>query len=587
VTAAKDAYYGDPNRCPPRPKFQGENVPRSIRKSPRWVGWRLAWKDERWTKLPLNPNSGCKRAAKSNDPQTWADLKTTIDALNARGHLRDLKTGAYAVCGPGFVFDATGDFGLDIDGCRNPDTGELTEFASRIIREFGTYAEVSPSGMGVKLFGRGSLPWTKGQKVRLPDGQELELYDRVRFFCVTGQRLEDGAEDLTNCQSHLDAIITEHFPPSDAIANKSAKSRPDGPTAAVSTADEKVVELVCRRHSALWNGDTSGHGGDDSRADLALCNLIAFYVGSPDFNRIDTIFRQSGLYRGKWERPDYRAMTISKALQGRTNYYDPSRNGKPSKNGKPVKRVASSTATSNDGEENSKPGAEIILEFFREHYRPVFRRRSSIVCADGSEVSRVEVTSSPNFRIIALLSQASDAPKVNNTVATDRFPAFFKKWSPVAWGEMLSKLPDEDEADLGDDGPAREEFRRLIYEAMLTQVVLGDVISGRDEGVTQTERRSLIDWCKRFGKEGVWRSIRSYQCWCKKVVNDGGEVVLSVAIRHGLMSQLHADKRLRDIPQKKFTRRCARYGVGTTSRAERPHGQNAIILAPEFVEDLA
>src|SRR5206468_1955904 len=52
--------------------------------------------------------------------------------------------------------------------------------------------------------------------------------------------------------------------------------------------------------------------GNHSAADMALCYMVAFYTG--DAEQIKRIFRQSGLYRTKWEREDYRTETISKAL---------------------------------------------------------------------------------------------------------------------------------------------------------------------------------------------------------------------------------------------------------------------------------
>ena len=45
--------------------------------------------------------------------------------------------------------------------------------------------------------------------------------------------------------------------------------------------------------TALWNGDISGYKSH-SEADLALCNALAFWTNK-DANRIDKLFRQSGL----------------------------------------------------------------------------------------------------------------------------------------------------------------------------------------------------------------------------------------------------------------------------------------------------
>ena len=51
---------------------------------------------------------------------------------------------------------------------------------------------------------------------------------------------------------------------------------------------------------ALWRGDTSSHGDDDSAADLALCSHLAFWTGG-DAGRVDGMFRHSGLMRPKWD----------------------------------------------------------------------------------------------------------------------------------------------------------------------------------------------------------------------------------------------------------------------------------------------
>jgi primase-polymerase (primpol)-like protein len=60
------------------------------------------------------------------------------------------------------------------------------------------------------------------------------------------------------------------------------------------------------KFARLWRGDTSDYGGDDSRADIALLSMLLFWTRG-DEPRADSLFRQSGLNRPKWERrEDYR-----------------------------------------------------------------------------------------------------------------------------------------------------------------------------------------------------------------------------------------------------------------------------------------
>lgn len=65
------------------------------------------------------------------------------------------------------------------------------------------------------------------------------------------------------------------------------------------------------------DGDLDDYDGDESSADLALCDLLAFWT--KDATRIDRLFRQSALMRPKWDekrgKTTYGARTIAKALE--------------------------------------------------------------------------------------------------------------------------------------------------------------------------------------------------------------------------------------------------------------------------------
>ncbi|HYH68226.1 MAG TPA: hypothetical protein VD866_26270 [Urbifossiella sp.] len=328
----KDDLYGDPDKRPPRPPWVGSGVPSSLIAVPQWMPWCLTWRVDsgkgQWAKIPLNPNTyrdqtGRMKWAKNNDPTTWATYEAARAAANKAG-IRN----AASVDGLGFGFTRRPDeevceFGLDVDICRDPRTGELTPLARRVVLEFKTFTDISPSDTGLKLFGRGRLPWAKGRKVKLPTGEELELYDHARYFTLTGRLLPGAAPEVADCQPALDALIADFYPPGEPVrkANgKAARPRPE-----LAPDDLRIIELVCRKYAGLWNGDLSRHGDDDSRADLALCNVLAFYCHN-DADRMDRLFCQSKLgERAKWrDRADYRAGTIGKATAWCTAFYDPS-----------------------------------------------------------------------------------------------------------------------------------------------------------------------------------------------------------------------------------------------------------------------
>jgi hypothetical protein len=74
------------------------------------------------------------------------------------------------------------------------------------------------------------------------------------------------------------------------------------------------------------DGSLEHHGGDHSAADLFLAGVLAFWCG-PDRVRIDRLFRRSKLFRPKWDEihqadgRTYGRMTVDKALEGRTEFY--------------------------------------------------------------------------------------------------------------------------------------------------------------------------------------------------------------------------------------------------------------------------
>jgi hypothetical protein len=256
-----------------------------------------------------------------------------------------------------------------------------------------------------------------------------------------------------------------------------------------------------------------------------------------------------------------------------------------------ARQSANGTGHPPESQSSAPPGqpqtsTEIIRVYLTERYQPVYREAMAIRCRDGCTVAMGTACAVPTSALIDRLAVASDAPRYQDgRTKRDALPAQFRRWAPVAWGDLLESLPSEDAADLGDLVEPAEELRRLVRAAMLSTLVLGETI-GRDREPTRTERRSLIDWCYRFARPGPWRSIRSYRCWCRTVDRAGGEIELRVAVRHELFAQLHADRRLIEMGATKFARRAKRYGIGTSNRADRPHGLVAIVLDRELVSDL-
>ena len=123
----------------------------------------------------------------------------------------------------GVVLTETSDlFGQDLDACRNPKTGKITEWAREIIDALYTYTEISPSGTGVKAFlERGDgleafdaiAKYMPGECIGKKDPQ-VEIYTKSRYFTVTGQHLSGTPLKIRrvspNDWDRIVAVINKH-----------------------------------------------------------------------------------------------------------------------------------------------------------------------------------------------------------------------------------------------------------------------------------------------------------------------------------------------------------------------------------------
>jgi putative DNA primase/helicase len=229
---------------------------------------------------------------------------------------------------------------------------------------------------------------------------------------------------------------------------------------------------------------------------------------------------------------------------------------------------------------------DIILEHFRKEYAPTFRRDNSLYSGSQNRVVKAsDACFAPGKELVEKLRAASDAPRSDGRAKRGTLPPLFRKWAPSAWHDLLRDLPEEPDAQECSDF-AEEEFRSRVAKALLTLVAMGHEIKtrqseteSRPEEKTQVERRSLIDWCKRWAKPGPWKSIRSYCLWT--TLSEGR---LRVAMKFELFGQINQD--WRDLGKHKFARLCERYMVGKASEECRPGGCRAIELDPDFIAEL-
>lgn len=166
-------------------------VPDDLAEFDSWVLWRTEVREGKKTKIPYTVNG---RKASVADPRDWASFEAVLNQWRRY-------PGGYS--GLGFVFSKSDPFaGIDLDD--SLDAGEPKQWARGMIERFSdTYVEISPSGRGLKIWVRGALPENfPGAKVKDENGG-IEIYDRSRYFTVTGRafrgaplQIEEHGKDL-------------------------------------------------------------------------------------------------------------------------------------------------------------------------------------------------------------------------------------------------------------------------------------------------------------------------------------------------------------------------------------------------------
>ncbi len=275
-------------------------IPSALTDRAQWVCWNEGEPDPKTgkrRKIPKNAKTG--RNASSTNPATWSTYQQAADAARR-----------YGFTGVGYVFtDDDPHAGVDLDDCRDPATGAIAPWAQAIINDLDSYAEVSPSKTGVKLFVEGVLP--KAVKT-----SGIELYDRGRYFTVTGWHLPGTPTDVRNVNGALSDLYRRFAPqeaaqptplPAPRAAPQSSTTTGDdrrekygktalaGEITAVSTAREGTRNNTLNS-SAFRLGQLVAAGLLDEHQVAAALQSAATAAGLPNDESIPTI--QSGLQAG-------------------------------------------------------------------------------------------------------------------------------------------------------------------------------------------------------------------------------------------------------------------------------------------------
>jgi putative DNA primase/helicase len=267
------------------------NVPSELKVLKRWVCFKVeGLENGKTTKRPYNALNG--GLARVNDELTWTNFNTAL-----KGCVK------YKCDGIGFIL-GHGIFGIDLDNHPDEDgTYPLSDEEFKILTdEFVTtldsYSERSQSGKGVHIICQGILPPGSRRK----KGSPVEMYDKSRFFAFTGDVIHNVP--INNREKEV-VSLWEKYVKSDVVVNNGRERKivPDE----LKLDDKEVIETALSSSSGekfyryYYDGDISMNGNDHSSADMSFCCMLAFWCNG-DEEQMDRIFRNSALYREKWDK---------------------------------------------------------------------------------------------------------------------------------------------------------------------------------------------------------------------------------------------------------------------------------------------
>lgn len=290
-----------------------ENIPIELKELNQWCVFKFMERNGRVTKVPLNADTG--EFAKSNDETTWSSYDAALRGITE-----------FQADGLGFFFKKPY-FGIDIDDARADidrylDNDTDDNIVSEFIDIMESYAEISPSGNGIHIIAKGTLPKSGSRKGK------VEMYSTGRFFTMTGNVI-GGYKSVVEDEVGKINFLHEKY------IKKTETHKPKQLTETYGNdlSEQEIINAALNskngmRFKLFLEGGWEQFYSSQSEADMAFANDLAFWTNR-NYNMMDDIFRDSSLYREKWDRKTgdstYGEVTLSKAINECTNVFTPKR----------------------------------------------------------------------------------------------------------------------------------------------------------------------------------------------------------------------------------------------------------------------
>lgn len=287
----------------PAPNFQ--NIPHELSGYPNFLLWKAKTRKGKPYELTKVPVSDKGYNIDANNPDNLWNFEVIV---------KDFYKGNFD--GIGFSLVNTDLICIDLDNERIDNISkELTDLTTL------GYTEISPSGNGFHIWIKGKKPPGMGKVGYTSTGERLEVFSGSGWLTLTGNVYHDFPIQYN--QPLINHLYESYFNEKLSVEKNIKPAKKYMGISDLETIKKKMFNgHKGQQIRALWNGDISEYNNDHSRADFNLCRYLAFYSDG-DFDTVNTLFRQSGLYRSKWDEPrgntTYGDMTLENAIYSLSN----------------------------------------------------------------------------------------------------------------------------------------------------------------------------------------------------------------------------------------------------------------------------
>lgn len=253
----------------------------------QWVLWKA--EDigaAKLTKVPYSINGSKASVTNSNH---WSSFDEVAKIF---------ASGIYS--GIGFVFSQRDPYTfIDLD--HSTDTS-ITKRQHEIYGTFNSYSELSPSGQGLHIIVKGSVPQGRRREC-------IEIYSNERYATFTGNVYLN--EPIKECQSELMSLWEQ-------LGGTPTQQFNFQGDADEKQSDQEIIRIASEavngdKFQRLYKGDWGGLYPSQSEADFSLINMIEFYTKNKA--QIVRIFRSSELgKRDKAKRSGYVGQILHRAF---------------------------------------------------------------------------------------------------------------------------------------------------------------------------------------------------------------------------------------------------------------------------------